>query len=209
MPIITATGQLFNYDKIDENSINIKDISIALSNINRFIGHTSRPYSVAEHTVRGFMLAMLSPNYSSTEALHYLMHDFTEAYVGDCPTPLKKMMPQFGELEDEINKAIYRRFDIPLPTEEEHEKVKKIDALMLAIEMHELTKHNYEDFIEDREEFNQAVAMFNCMAVQPPSFYAEFIEQYFKDMCKHIEWVDEMLKNIPSTTDKKFITNAF
>lgn len=72
---------------------NIEDIAHALANICRWTGHTSRFYSVAEHCIRA---AAIAP---SGCKLHVLMHDATEAYLGDVATPLKQLLPKYQEIE--------------------------------------------------------------------------------------------------------------
>lgn len=161
MPILTHRGSTFDYLKPTVESIDIKDIIISLIRINRFLGHTSRAYNVAEHSF--FCLAMAQKmGYSKREQLLVFIHDFTEAYMGDCPSPLKELLPEFSVLEAEIEQVICQAFDIEPPTEEEYIKIKKIDMTMLVIEMKRLTKHEWESllvhdvFIEciEDEDFN-------------------------------------------------------
>lgn len=72
---------------------NIEDIAHALANICRWTGHTSRFYSVAEHCIRA---AAIAPPECK---LHVLMHDATEAYLGDVATPLKQLLPDYQAIE--------------------------------------------------------------------------------------------------------------
>lgn len=72
----------------------IEDIAHALANICRWTGHTSRFYSVAEHCIRA---AAIAPPECK---LHVLMHDATEAYLGDVATPLKLLLPEYSRIED-------------------------------------------------------------------------------------------------------------
>lgn len=72
---------------------NIEDIAHALANICRWTGHTSRFYSVAEHCIRA---AAIAPPECK---LHVLMHDATEAYLGDVATPLKMLVLNYAALE--------------------------------------------------------------------------------------------------------------
>lgn len=73
---------------------NIEDIAHALANICRWTGHTSRFYSVAEHCIRA---AAIAPPECK---LHVLMHDATEAYLGDVATPLKQLLPEYSRIEN-------------------------------------------------------------------------------------------------------------
>lgn len=147
--IITYTGEKFDYLNITPDSVDIYDIIHALPRINRFVGHSIRPYSVGEHTIYCYEMAK-KLGYTPRQQLVTFLHDFTEAYVGDCPSPLKELLPFFKEIEYEVEKAIYQKLNIPMPTEEEYELIKKVDLTMLVIEMRDLTLHNHEEFISDR-----------------------------------------------------------
>lgn len=148
MTLVTYTGRPFDYDNITKDSIYVKDILHSLPRINRFIGHSSRPYSVGEHTFLGLVMAEklgLSP----LQRLYWFIHDFTEAYVGDCPTPLKRRMPLFSEIEAQVENAIREHIGLEPMTEEDLLLVKRIDNTMLVLEMRDLTLHNYENFINE------------------------------------------------------------
>src|SRR5690606_30780281 len=81
--------------------------------------------------------------YTPIQQLHWLIHDFTEAYVGDCPSPLKAILPEYQRIEAEVLKAIYDFVGLPPMTEEEQQLVHKIDKTMLLLEMRDLTLHNH------------------------------------------------------------------
>lgn len=145
--ILTYTGKMFDYNNIDVNSIDLEDIFHSLTRINRFNGHSIRPYSVAEHSIYCYLMAD-KLGYSTKQLLQVLMHDFTEAYVGDCPSPLKKLLPQFTVIEKNVEKAILQKFSLPTPSEEEYELIKRVDMTMLLIEMRDLTLHDYSALID-------------------------------------------------------------
>lgn len=84
-------------------------IARALSNICRFTGHASRYYSVAEHSLH---ISYLVPQ---ELALAALLHDASEAYVGDMSTALKRFMGiSFKDVELKATKAVARGYGIPL-----------------------------------------------------------------------------------------------
>ena len=86
-PVIqTYSGLVFDFINPAEADVSITDIAHSLALINRFNGHTRRPYSVAEHCVRGSQLI------DQKCAFHFLMHDAAEAYVGDVAAPLKQLL---------------------------------------------------------------------------------------------------------------------
>lgn len=68
----------------------LEEIFTALPKINRFNGQTIRPYSVAAHS---FMCKFVAENEYNISKPHLLLaillHDASEAYVGDIVRPLK------------------------------------------------------------------------------------------------------------------------
>ena len=148
MSLVTYKGTEFNYLNPTKEMIDIDDILRSLPRLNRFVGHSSRAYSVGEHTFMCLVMAQLL-NYSTREQLLVFLHDFTEAYVNDCPAPLKMLIPEFSVIEERVEKAIYEYVGIEPPTEEEYVKIKRIDLSMLVIEMRDLTVHEWENFINE------------------------------------------------------------
>lgn len=146
--LITYTGRPFDFNNITKDSIHIPDVLHSLPRLNRFIGHSSRPYSVGEHTYLGLVMAE-KLGYTPMQKFNWFIHDFTEAYMGDCPTPLKKMLPLFSEYEKRVEVAIRIHLGLKAMTKEEELLVKRIDNTMLVLEMRDLTLHNYENFINE------------------------------------------------------------
>lgn len=111
--IMTCGGGLFWFEAPDEYHYHPTVLAKALSKICRYGGHCSEFYSVAQHSVH---VSMLVP---PEMALHALLHDAAEAFLGDIPTPLKNLLPQYKELEKRVEAAIFRQFKLPatLPPE--------------------------------------------------------------------------------------------
>ena len=109
--IITYTGKLVNSFKLTLEDIEIVDVAHSLSLQCRFNGHCNRFYSVAEHCVR-----MADHVKDETEddkvAFYALMHDASEAYFGDVPSPIKYAMPKLQWLEGLIWKQIVGKYEI-------------------------------------------------------------------------------------------------
>lgn len=150
--IVTYTGNHFDYRSITKDSINKEDIIPALTRINRFMGHTFRPYSVGEHTFWCYMMAK-KLGYSIREQLLVFVHDFTEAYCGDVNTDLKNLLPEYKRIEREVELAVYEYLGIKPPTEEEEFKIKAVDYTMLVVEMRDITHHNHLRKIEELEDY--------------------------------------------------------
>lgn len=90
----------------------IKDIVHALENVCRFSGHVARPYSVAEHSLLVFNLLLAWGCVSVKTLMTGLLHDATEAYLPDMPTPFKAEMPEFQALEKGLWAGIAEKFDL-------------------------------------------------------------------------------------------------
>lgn len=102
----TFTGRAFYPMDPQPEDVIPADIAHALSLICRYGGHTIRFYSVAEHCV------LLSYAVRPENALWALLHDATEAYVGDMVRPLKGSMPAYRAAEDRVMAAICERFGL-------------------------------------------------------------------------------------------------
>jgi hypothetical protein len=112
--------------------IDIDDIGYALSKINRFNGHTTRPYSVAEHCLNGVVYSL--PQHK----LRFLMHDAAEAYLGDKVGPLK-VSPLFAEyraLEKRWDGVIAERYG--MGALEAPKEIHETDKRMLVTEQRDL-----------------------------------------------------------------------
>lgn len=104
----TFTGRKFYPMAPRAEDIAPEDIAHALSLLCRYNGHVKSFYSVAEHCI------LMSATFQDTElALWALLHDATEAYVGDMVRPLKRSMPEYVAAEDRVMEAICERFNLP------------------------------------------------------------------------------------------------
>jgi uncharacterized protein len=100
MDFFTYTGKALDLENLQPADICIEDIAAALSRQCRFAGHTTWHYSVAQHSL---IVADLLPR---ADALQGLMHDATEAYLVDLPTPVKKLLPGYAVLEADLWRTI-------------------------------------------------------------------------------------------------------
>lgn len=132
--IQTYTGKQFRFLEPSPEMIDIRDIAVSLSAITRFLGHTMKPYHVAEHCVHASHLVV------DELAIYALLHDAAEAYIGDVPRPLKAMLgPNFADLEFSIMAVIAERFG--LDAERFYDPaIHYIDGALLAAERDELMR---------------------------------------------------------------------
>lgn len=124
--IATYSGKVFDIENLTEDMICIEDIAHALSNTARFGGHTDVLYSVAQHSVEVSLMV------NKEHQLAALLHDASEAYIGDMPSPLKSLLPEFKEMEDKIMKVVASKFDFQYPFDP---AIKDADKKALDIEM--------------------------------------------------------------------------
>jgi len=122
--IRTYSGLLIDLLNPDPKLIMLGDIAHSLSLINRFGGHTPQPYSVAEHSI------LVASSYDDPKDYRTaLLHDASEAYLGDMVGPLKHSgeMRAFILIELSWEKALAERFDLYPPSDEFVSEVKERD----------------------------------------------------------------------------------
>lgn len=113
----TFTGRQFYPLAPRADDVDIVDIAHSLAMQCRYNGHTQRFYSVAEHCVlmSDWFLddsGVLGDEEARNLALWALLHDATEAYVGDMVRPLKRSMPSFCAAEDVIMRVIAEKYGL-------------------------------------------------------------------------------------------------
>ncbi len=109
----TRSGNRFYPEDPEGSTYTIDDIAHALSMLCRFAGQGDRFYSVAQHCVEVSRAVGSDP----VRRRWGLLHDASEAYVVDMPSPVKHVpaMRPYRELEDRITAAIATTFDLSLP----------------------------------------------------------------------------------------------
>lgn len=127
--MLLHSGRYFDYKNVSEHEYQIQDIAHGLSLFCRYTGHCNEFYSVAQHSV---LVSRIVP---PELAMVGLMHDASEAYLGDVNTHLKKLLPEYAVLEEKVSKAIAFQFHLPvkLPV-----AVKLADLEMLMTEKRDL-----------------------------------------------------------------------
>ena len=125
--ICTYTGKMIDLENVKVEDIYIRDIAHALSLLCRYTGHTSKFYSVAEHCV----LLSEAENMPGTP-LARLLHDASEAYLGDVSSPLKLLLPHYQYLENRVHKVIAEKYQV------DFDPVKPGDIAILMIEANAL-----------------------------------------------------------------------
>lgn len=181
----TSTDLAVDFAQPMPEQINFHDIALGLSKCCRFAGQCDGHYSVAQHSV---LVALLLPESLRWEGL---LHDATEAYMGDLSTPLKSMLPDYKKVESRLDAAIRIRAGLPMTP---NPLIKQADEIALAIEARDLmpasalkwpvvqrvmtdanTREDLHRTVKPIETWQQAYVMFvNAMrALAPKSLYRD------------------------------------
>ena len=104
--ITTYTGKYFNPTQPNPDLISIQDIAHALSLICRGNGHVQTFWSVGQHCICCAKEAA-ARGLSDRMVLACLLHDASECYMSDVPTPFKKELPEYQEQEEHLLRMIY------------------------------------------------------------------------------------------------------
>jgi len=131
--IQTLSGRRVNPFDAAPEDIDPADIALALSNLCRFGGHSRAFYSVAQHSVIVCDL-LAETGAPADQVLAALLHDASEAYLGDLPHPIKhrsELGAQFKAAEHRLEAVINARFGLP---PEASAAIKPIDRALLATE---------------------------------------------------------------------------
>lgn len=120
----------------EASRITLHDITLSLSRIARWGGRTlaaQRAYSVAQHSV------MVSKLCRPEHALIGLLHDASEAYLGDVISPLKRVLKAtYMPIETRWCLAIGQRFGLGDKLANLPVDVKCADLIALEVERHDL-----------------------------------------------------------------------
>lgn len=171
--IETRKGNRVSVQNPQPDQFDIEDIAYALSNTCRFNGHCSGFLSVAEHCV------LVSERLPRALQLAGLLHDATEAYLGDIPSPIKQFLPDYKKLEQQFETVIEDKFNLQLTTGGRAE-IKNADHDALFTEAHFLIPSQGKDW-----SFFQGPVAFKVNydlkpACLPPAYaYKVFMGKYY------------------------------
>jgi hypothetical protein len=125
------TGAVLNLRELALDDIRIEDIAHSLAHTCRFAGHCPTFYTVAQHSVT------VSEMVPAEHALAALLHDGSEAYLGDV-THFLKHAPElagYRAIEAQVQALIFERFGCP---REMHEKIKLADRTLTDLEWRQM-----------------------------------------------------------------------
>ncbi len=126
----SAGGKVYPFG-IRPEDFDLTVIAHALSNICRYGGHTSKFWSVAAHSIEVAECVLFMTG-DKRAALHGLMHDASETFLGDIPAPIKPMLLNFKKWELAAEQAVEERYGLSF---EEYAIVDVVDKQQVPIEV--------------------------------------------------------------------------
>lgn len=114
----------------DMSQLSVSNILNTLAKERRF--HNQIEWTVLHHSLACCIASGLVYPRNHLLAKHCLIHDFTEAFVRDVPTPAKT--PDFLQMENEMYEKICDQLRVPKLSLEDKEELRAIDATMACLE---------------------------------------------------------------------------
>lgn len=142
--IITYSKKQVNPLQPKKEDIVIEDIAHALSLLSRANGHSKTFYSVAQHCINCANEAN-ARGHNKRIQLACLLHDGSEAYIGDVTRPFKKHLTYYLEIEAVLEKLIWEVFGLKDITLEERKQIFSVDDDVLFYEFIHLMDENIRD----------------------------------------------------------------
>lgn len=139
---VTMDERSIYFPLMTEEEFKLSDVPHCLSMICRYNGFIKKFYSVAQHSVMVCELAEYEYGRGSDIARCALLHDASEAYLGDISRPLKAHLPDYRRLEAHVGGVINRALNLPTDPAIWKE-VSKFDVMALHIEANALLLHQY------------------------------------------------------------------
>lgn len=172
--IVLSDGRPFSLSDPKPEDIDILHIAHALSNICRWTGQVKTFYSVAEHCLD---VAWLVP---PELELTGLLHDASEAYIGDIASPLKWLLADrapgvLREIEDNIHRAISKRFGTVYPFPPE---IKHADKVAAATERRDLIPGWQDHGISWSEDWPEPMSRTLLPLASPRAARYDFLTKY-------------------------------
>jgi 5'-deoxynucleotidase YfbR-like HD superfamily hydrolase len=141
-----ADGVLYDLHELRPEDVEIEDLAHRLSHIGRFGGALpGAPYTVAQHCVLVSILCTENP-------LGGLLHDLSEALIGDVISPIKHRVMEFVRLEQKVEQQLR---DLGYPIPQHDPAVHRADK-----EAYEIEKYRYRELQLQPLAWHQAKKLF-------------------------------------------------
>lgn len=107
----TYSGVMMDLRDPDPSKVRVADLAHHLAYIGRFGGAAHRFYSVASHCVY-VSRRLAEEGHPPDVQLAGLLHDASEAYLGDVVSGLKRMLPEYRALEARWERMLEQLFGV-------------------------------------------------------------------------------------------------
>lgn len=189
--ITTNSGIDFYFNRPTTSMINEEDIAHALCNLCRFTGHTNKFYSVASHSIILANVIRTELRGSNDKYKHQAMlHDASEAYLADISSPLKSLLPEYQELEDNVMSVILRSFGIS----EICDLVKYYDKQLCLLEG---------SILLGRKDW------YHTCDLQYRNTYSHFINRHIDNPITKTEFLENMPKKKPTSSNIIYVHDPY
>lgn len=138
-----ATRALRRVDalSVTAEDIDLETIAHSLAQINRFVGQLDVPYSVAQHSVWvSAKMEILGGSLNSQRA--GLVHDGSESFLSDIPSPYKKLLESYQKLEKIFQTRVYEAFGVDV-NKDVYKLLKYCDTLAGLTEARDLHPYDF------------------------------------------------------------------
>lgn len=179
--IETVSGSYFDVLEPDATVLTIEDIAHALSNQCRFGGHVKKFYSVAEHAA--WVCILLREYYRTSLTIQKLGHghDDSEAVLVDIPTPIKKLLTNYYELESNVMDeflAVMRGLNIKFS--DMPKEVILADIHMLSQEAYDLVKSRGLNWLMFQKNRPPKLKKYRPMCLRPSQAKRFYLREYYR-----------------------------
>jgi len=165
----------FDFDLPSRSHFTVEDIAHGLSNMCRYSGQCKTFYSVAEHSLR-VAEEMRQSSKSPKAQMIGLLHDASEAFIADIPTPAKRLLPQYQALEERVMDTIMTK--LGFPDHRDYELIwKPFDSALLMTEMNSLFDRPARD---GWTTWNPNHSYYPLKAMTQLEAKEKFLERYYK-----------------------------
>lgn len=158
-------GEKIDLVEPENTTIYPETIGRVLGRLERFGGHTRRPWSVLEHSfLVAFIAGRILPDAGDDFLVAALCHDAHEAYVGDMPSPMKPLIAGWREFEKRWEAHVREALEVAhvFADRKLAGVIKHADIVALRIERKFLLHPHPDWVVEDQAE--AAVSAFHALA---------------------------------------------
>ena len=123
--IRTYTGQYVDVFDPKPETITLIDLGIGQAYENRWSNQNRVHYSVAQHAC---MVHDMLPDWMQRQSI---FHDSSEGILGDLARPIKKCMPEFEKIENQLMEVIAKKYRFDWP---KYPEVDLVDKAFMSLE---------------------------------------------------------------------------